>query len=337
MIPTLIALERSYNTVFLAFDRDITRVSGILPWDNGFVLTVNGVPTAVTPAKVANGIWFTTGSNFADGDTIALAYSGVNLCDVVTITDLVAAFATTTAPLFWNGPADLTSIVPEATPTKLVLTFRSPVASLAGDLKAALVLTINSISVDLTLATVVSTGRTVTLTMTSDFAYNSTIALTYTPGDWYFVESNTLVPGFTTTAIKSSLIGTNASGYPSSSILANPLSITGNVVTASFTVSLNSIDRTIVTRYAPTFDQGGAFGLPTVSPPAGYFVPGSALPIQDGKIYSYTFTIVSNTPWAVLAATDWLNTMVVRLGVSLNAARATDQSISLGVLTITQV
>jgi hypothetical protein len=198
-------------------------------------------------------------------------------------------------------------------------------------------MTVNAIAVPLTTATVTGDGRSVTIATTADFAYNDIVEVTYTPGDWYNLEQNVAVSAFTVEVINASSVGTPESAYPLSTVIAEPISINGNVATATLTVSLNSVDRELVTRYAPSFDQGGYFGLPTVQPPTGYFVPGKLLPVRDGQVYSYAFTVVGNTPWAVLAATEWLNTMVVRLGVALNTARATDQSITLGNRTITQV
>ena len=338
-VPARIVLERSSTQVFLAFDQDITRVSGALPWDNGFTLTVNAVPTVISAVtKVANGIWFD--ATFTDSDTVALAYAGTNLVDALTSTDPVAAFATTTAPLFWlNGSMLRSAIIAAATPTTITLSFRDPVASVAGNLKAGLSMTINAIPVSLATATVTGTGRTVTIVTTADFAYDDDVVVEYDSGtgDWYDVEENTPVVDFTATVTNASKSGSPASDYPLSTVISNPLSISGNTVTASLSVSLNSIDRELVTRYAPTFDQGGYYGLPTVNPPTGYFVPGLLLAVRDGQTYSYAFTVVGNTQWASLAARDWLDTMVVRIGQALATVRALDQTITLGSRTITQV
>lgn len=336
-IPVRIVLERSTTQIFLAYDQDITRVSGALPWDNGFVATVNATPTAISAvAKVANGIWFTVA--FLDGDVVTLAFSGTNLVDAATGLSAVPTFTATAVPLFWeDGELVQSAIIAGEAPSVITLSFRDPVASLSGDLKADLTLTVNSIVVSLATATVAGDGRTVTIDTTADFSYNDVVEIEYTPGDWYDLEENTLVPAFTVTATNASLVGTPESAYPLSTVIAEPISINGNIATATLTVSLNSVDRELVTRYTPTFDQGGYFGLPTVQPPTGYFVPGRLLPVRDGQIYSYPFTVIGNTPWAVLAATEWLDTMVVRIGVALATARATDASITLGNRTITQV
>jgi hypothetical protein len=340
-VPTRITLERSASQVFLAFDQDITRVSGILPWDNGFTLTVNAAPTAITVVtKVANGIWFQTASPFLDSDTVQLTYAGSNLVDAATSTDPVAAFAATTAPPFWlNGNLVRSALVPLAAPDTIVITLRDPVASLTNNLKNGLAVTINAVAVSLTSAVVTGTGRTVTIDLTNDVSYNDTVVVTYTSGsgDWYAVEANTAVASFTVTADNASVVGTPESEYPLSTVIAEPLAITDNVVTAKLTVSLNSVDREIASRYAPTFDQGGYYGLPTVNPPTGFFVPSKQLPIRDGQVYAYAFSIPGNPQWASLAAAEWLSTMVARIGISLNTARATDQSITLGNRTITQV
>lgn len=336
-VPVRLVLERSATQIFLGYDQDISRVSGALPWDNGFVATVNAVPTAISAvAKVANGIWFTVA--FTEGDAVTLAYSGTNLVDAATGLDALAAFTATAVPLFWeNGNLVQSALISSSAPSSVVLTFRDPVASLAGDLKAALSITVNAVPVSLATATVTGDGRSVTIATTADFSYSDVVIVTYTPGDWYDLESNTLVPAFVITAANASQVGTPESAYPLSTVIAEPISVVGNVATASLSVSLNSVDRELVTRYAPTFDQGGYFGLPTVNPPTGYFVPGKLLAVRDGQIYTYVFTVVNSTPWAVLAATEWLDTMVVRIGVALNTARATDQSITLGNRTITQV
>lgn len=335
-VPVRIVLERSVTQVFLGYDQDISRLV-VLPWDTGFVLRVNGSPVAIAAAtKVANGIWFT--ASFLESDVVDLAYSGTNLVDAATGLSAVAAFTATAAPLFWeNGTLLRSAVIAQAAPTNIVLTFRDPVASLAGDLKAALTLTVNAVVVPLLTATVTGNGRTVTIATVADFAYNDDVVVTYVPGDWYDLEENVAVAGFTVAVTNASAVGTPASAYPLSTVIAEPISINGNVATATLAISLNSVDRELVTRYAPMFDQGGYYGLPTVQPPTGYFVPGKLVPVRDGQVYTYAFTVVGNTPWAVLAATEWLATMVVRIGVALNTARATDQSITLGNRTITQV
>jgi len=335
-VPVRIVLERSDTQIFLGYDQDISRLV-VLPWDTGFVAKVNTVITAISAAtKVANGIWFTV--PFVSGDSVELAYSGTNLVDAATGLSAVPAFASTVAPPFWdNGTLLRSAVITASDPASVVLTFRDPVASLAGDLKAALTMTVNAVAVPLTTATVTGDGRSVTIATDADFAYNDAVVITYTPGDWYDLEEDAPVAGFTITATNASLTGTPVSAYPLSTVIAEPVSINGNIATATLTVSLNSVDRELVTRYAPMFDQGGYFGLPTVNPPTGYFVPGKLLAVRDGQIYAYAFTVVGNTPWAVLAATEWISTMVVRIGVALNTARATDQSITLGNRTITQV
>lgn len=228
--PTLVSVGRSDSTVFVVFTEDIARVNAMLPWDNGFALEANGVTVAIdSVVKVTNGIWLSVAAPFVASAVVQVTYSGVNLIDAATTTDLVEAFAST-APL--------------------------------GEINQS---------------------------------------------------------------------------YPQSTVTSSPLSISGNSVTAQLSVSLNSIDREVVTRYAPTFDQGGNFGLPTVSPPTGFAVPSRQLTIKDGQTYSYTFVVPGNTLWASLAAADWLAEMVLRIGASLNAARLTDQSISFGTLTVTKV
>lgn len=336
-VPVRIVLERSATQILVGYDQDLTRLSGVLPWDNGFVVTVNSTPVAISAVtKVANGLWLE--ASFLEGDVVALAYSGTNLVDAATGLSAVPTFTATTVPTSWsNGNLVRSATITAAAPSVVTLAFRDPVASLAGNLKAALTMTVNSIAVPLTTATVTGDGRSVTIDTTADFAYNDAVVVSYTPGDWYNLETNSAVASFSITATNASTVGTPESDYPLSTVIADPISISGNVATASLTVSLNSVDRELVTRYAPSFDQGGYFGLPTVNPPTGYFVPGKLLSVRDGQVYSYQFTVVGNTPWAVLAATEWLSTMVVRLGVALNTARATDQSITLGNRTITQV
>jgi hypothetical protein len=335
-VPVRIVLERSTSQVLVAYDQDITRVA-VLPWDTGFTLRVNTVPTPITLAtKVANGIELS--APFLETDVVDLAYAGTNLVDAATSLSAVPTFTATAAPPFWEAaPFLLSAIIAQAAPANIVLTFRDPVASLSGDLKAALTMTIDAVAVPLTTATATGDGRTVTIATTADFSYNNVVAITYTPGDWYDLDDNTPVSGFTITATNASSVGTPESDYPLSTVIAEPLSIVGNAVTATFSCSLNSVDRELVNRYAPMFDQGGYFGLPTVNPPTGYFVPGKLIPVRDGQTYSYVFTIPGHTEWATLAAAEWLATMVVRVGVALNTARATDQGITLGVRTITQV
>lgn len=228
--PILAALGRSNNEVFVVFNVDVTRVSTGLPYENGFVLTADGVIVAVSAAtKVTNGIWLSVAAPFADAATVSVAYTGVNLVDAATSTFPVAAF---TDPAPFNGLA--------------------------------------------------------------------------------FV-------------------------YPPSTVIASPLSITNNVVTAQFTVSLNSIDRAVVAKYAPTFDQGGSFGYPPVLPTVGYPVPSRPLPIRDGAVYAYPFTIAGNTEWASLAASAWLSAMLIRIATSLNTARLLDESIVFGAQTVTRI
>jgi hypothetical protein len=334
-VPARIVLERSYNRVFVAFSEDIARVSAVPPWSDGFTLTANSAPVVLGGVtKVSNGLWLSPSVDFDDSDVVTVAYAGTNLVDAATGLSAVATFSATFAPLSSAVlPSIVCAIIPAATPDTIVVTFRDPVASEGGDFLADLTLRVNGVIVSLAGAAATGSGRTLTIETTADFAYNAEVSLSYTPGDWVYPTADTGVPAFTATATNASVIGTQVSGYPLSTVLVEPLSITGNAVLAQLTVYLNSVDRDLVTRYAPSFDQGGYFGAPTVNPPDGYFVPGKLMAVRDGQVYSYTFTVANNTLWASLAATEWLTTMSQRIGVALNTARATDQTIAFGTTT----
>jgi hypothetical protein len=342
-VPAKVLLNRSANTVFLAFDREISRVSGALPWDNGFTLTVNATPTPITVVtKVLGGITFQTGGTFAGGDTIQLAYAGTNLVDAATGLSAVATFSATTAPLqtVYN-PAIQSATISSGTPNAIVIAFRDPITSLTNNPANGVSVTVNSVAISLSGATVVfsNSGYTLTITTVQTFNYSDTVQVIYTAasGDWVNPTLNATVSNQTIAILNQSSVGLPNSDYPLSQAIAKQLVASNNIVTAKVALYLNPVDVDLIAKYGPAYiDVGGTFGLPTVNPPTGYYVLGSLTALSDGLIISQDFNSTT-TAWSIEAASDWQTTIVSRINTALGTLRLLGQSVSLGNDTITQV
>jgi len=337
-IPTLVRLVDT-GRIAVVFSEAIERDDNLLPWDDGFTVTVNTVPVAIASAAYAfGGLTLELDVPFdPEVDVVEVVYAGANLLTVSSSLPVAPFTETAVPPLV--APHVTSVTVLRATPNVIELVFREPVTTLDGDLLGGFGLTINGAGVSLLTATATQSQQLTVLTIQTDVAisYNATVVLSYSGGigDLVFPLSDIEVGAFTITAENLSTVGWPEDGSPLSTILLYKLRAVSKSVVADIGVNLNIVDRELVKQFGPvTVDVGGYFGQPTVLPPDGYFVPGRLVELTDGITISQSFNVPNDTPGAAVAAADWQNAVLARVQVALGRMRLTNSNTDLQITTI---
>jgi hypothetical protein len=180
-----------------------------------------------------------------------------------------------------------------------------------------------TLSSDLTQLTI-DTGVNATYDTVVDVIYDAT------PGSLVSFPGGA-VPSFTKNDIYNlATDGLPNSQYPLSFVITGPVTVTNKVAKGTASVSLNPIDRELVSRYGPVqLITGGTFGI-TVDNPAGITILGQIVNIVDGAVVCATFVSSQNVQFATDAALDWQTQMIGRIGILLGQIRTIDQSVTLG-------
>jgi hypothetical protein len=343
--PNILSIQHDGLTLRIIFDIAVTGTPA--QELDGFTFTKTPGPVVVSPTFSAfdeNAIVCTLPGVVLPSETLTVDYNnGVGtIVDAATGLDAATSFTGQVAVETYSTPiVRRAQVAATAVNDELTVFFGEPIASPTNDPLAGFTIEVDNVALDLTGATWALNDDLTELTINvgSNFAYNDVVDVIYddVTGDLYSWPSG-VVASFTLDAIDNdSTDGLPDSEYPLSSVIAQPLDIVDNVVNCHLGVSLNPIDIQLVARYGPVqVFTGGTYGI-TVGNPSGITVDGSFVDIIDGAELAQTFNDPCSLTNAVDAGKDWLDQITAKIGIALGEARAKDQSITLGDLTITSV
>jgi len=341
--PLIQSIQYSGTTLYIIFDRAVS-VTGGSELD-GFTFTQTPAPGAITPVFVSvddNAIVATLPGAVAPTDTLTVVYDvGVGtVVEAVAPNSPVDSFSDIGIAYYSASLVRRAEVAASGANNTFTIFFSEPVGAAGGDLTAGLSVLVNAATLDLTGATAVLSDDQTELTVTvgSNFSYADLVDISYDAGTGTLLTwPSGVLADFAFTSVPSrSTDGLPNSNYPLSLVTKKKLVISAKNVTAQLVVSLNPVDRQLVTEYGPLqVYTGGIFGI-TLTNPTGSAVVGSTANVVDGTVLSMSFnnTLIAD---AVAAADEWEDVVAARLGIALGAFRATDQSLTVADDSVAQV
>lgn len=341
--PNIISVQHDGTTLYVIFDRAIQATGGSEL--DGFTFTKTPGPIAVVPVFSSidqNALIATLPSSVGAAETLNVDYvsgSGT-ITDAATGLDPATSF-NVDAVAYFSSPLIRRATAGEGSNDLVKVYLSEPVASPTDDLLTGLTIEVDDVALDLTGATVTLNSDQTILTIDtgSNFVYNDVVDVIYDDGvgDLYTWPTGALA-SFTLNAVDNlSTDGLPDGDYPLSVAIGKQLEVVQNVAKPCINIYLNPIDIELVQKYGPVrVFTGGTFGV-TVGNPSGITVAGGFVEIVDGAQVKIDFNDPASTVNSVDAATDWLSTIITKIGVELGKVRSTDQGITIGNRTINQV
>lgn len=327
----------SNSLAYVIFDRAVSGTASL-----GWTVILNGSPVIPAATSIQDNAVLLELATAVAVSSLTVAYNSAtgDLVEAVAPNDPVASFSAQTAIAYPTLGQAVRAQAGVGANDVLVIYFGEPVAAVGGDLLAGLTIEVDDQALDLSSAVAsLNAGQTeLSIDTGTNFSYADVVDVVYDAGTGTLRTWPTgAISDFTFNAVDNlSTDGLPNSSYPLSSVIAGPVTVCQQVAVGTVQVSLNPIDIELVERYGPvTVVTGGTFGV-TVGNPTGVTVLGAEVSLVDGLIITQNFTSTTMS-WATDAALDWQTQIKDRVGIALGQIRATDQSVTLGDRTVSQV
>lgn len=198
----------------------------------------------------------------------------------------------------------------------VVIVFDRAVAS-AGAASTGWTMTLNGSNQAISGGVLTNGGASLELQTAATFANTDIVLVSYSGSN----ITEHVAPNDVLASVSNKLAPLGVADYSQSVVVIKPLSISGNVVTATVDLHLTPADADIVVEQSPvTVDIGGTFNTVVIA--------SKTVTLKDLLTISQTFSVTGNLNTAATAATEWLSATANKVSSVLGAAKVIDANIA---------